>query len=349
MNNKNLIYTCFNENYLKFFKYLYYSFHKYEQNCDFLCITSKNIDLKSYKVFHHEVDSLNPMYTGRYLINEWEMIDEYENILYIDSDTIVLGVLDSFFKKIELDKNIFHALKENDSLNNANEIWNFDGRQFTKDVPSFNSGTFGFNKKIKEEVRNLFLYIEKNKNKAIHDQPLFNIFLYDKIKDSFSDNIELFENYKPWNPSLVHLFGGTNAAKEKNKIYKRFFRKETRGEILHLLPRISKVGVFNCGDSFVNEQLANIIKNTNRIIEVEKNEYDVNDEYYDFVFIETATSINNLIEIISKIYSKVKRGGIISSNSGDENCKKILKEFITKSNLDYYQCFEDDVFFTIKL
>lgn len=344
MENKNLIYTCFDENFFKYFKYLYYSFHKYEHNCDFLCITTKNINLNAYKVIQYKTENLDTKYTGKYIISELEILDQYENILYLDSDIILLDSLNWVFEKIELDKDKIHAAKENESLNRANEYFNFDGRQFEKDTPSFNAGSFGFNKKKKEEIKKLLFYIQENKNKGIHDQPFFNIYFHDKIKNSFGEHIEFFECYKPFNSKLIHFFG-TN----KQRMYKRFFRKETRGEILDLIPSVSKVGLFNCGEYFENEQIKYMREKRNKTIEVKKNEYDVDNEYYDFVYIETATSINNLIEIISKIYKKVKKGGIVSSTSGNENCKKVLKEFITKSNLDYYQCFEDDVFFTIRL
>lgn len=348
---KNIIYFAFNKDYLKLFKYSYYSIRRHNPEIEILCIIPKGLEIgKNIQVQKFEQENYDYEYSARYTIASWEKFDEYDNYLYLDCDTLCLGKLEEFFLEIDKEKNKIHAVKENESINKASYHYNFDQRQFIKDTPSFNSGTFGFNKQMKQSFVNFTQFIQENKKKAVFfDQPLFNIYFHDQFLESFSKYVELFERYKPLNTRLVHLLGSLYNSNGKLQIYKRFFRKETRGEILQLLPAISKVGLFNCGETFINQQIKNILENENKVIEIKKDKYNVENEYYDLVYIDSARSIDEVIGIIHKLYNKVKKGGIIASVSGDEKGKKILKDFINRSNLDYYQCFEDDVFFTIKL
>lgn len=341
---KNIIYCCFDKNYLKLFKYLYYSLKNNNYEGKILCITDESLDLSAFDVEQWKVKNLDTKYTAKYIIIDWNKFENYDNYLYLDTDVIAIKKIDELFEEIQKDENNFHAAQEVKSLNNANQYFNFDKRKFNEDTPAFNAGIFGFNKKQKNEINQFLNFINNNKEKAIHDQPLFNIFFYKKIKNSFGEHIEMFDYYKPVETKIIHFMGSG-----KEKQYKRFFRKETRGEILHLLPTISKVGLFNCGEYFEKEQIKYMREKREKIIDVVKNNYHVEDEYYDLIYIDAASSINEIIETIRKLYKKIKKGGVIASITGNENNKKILKEFITKSNLDYYQCFEDDVFFTIKL
>ena len=114
-------------------------------------------------------------------------------------------------------------------------------------------------------------------------------------------------------------------------------------------PEKSNIGLFNCGDYFEKESIRHIREEEKKEINVIKNNYAVDNEFYDYVYIDSASSINELTDIIRKIYPKVKYGGIIASVMGGEAGKNVLKNFITKSGLDFFQCYEDDAFFTVKI
>jgi hypothetical protein len=346
---KNLIYFAFNKDYLKLFKYSYYSIRNYNPEIEILCIIPKGLEIpKNFKVLKYEQEDFEFQYPARYTIPKWEKFEEYDNYLYLDSDTVCVDNLNDFFKRIEEQPNKIHAAKENDSINKADFHYNFNGSIFEEDCPSFNSGTFGFNKKLKNKFLEFLEFIPINKEKAVFfDQPLYNVFFHGLFTGSYNNYVELFERYKPFNPKLVHLTGAIYNPDGKDKIYRRFYRKETRGELLNLLLQKSTIGLFNCGDYFINGPIAHAQKE--KEIQVLKDDYDVPDNHYDLIYIDGANNTNHLIEIIRSIYPKVKKGGIISSVSGKKEEEKVIKEFINKSNLDFFPCFEDEVFFTIKL
>lgn len=347
---KNLLYTAINKKYLKLFKYFYHSFRKYDQNCDLLCITDNDTDLSQYDLYQYKELNFDPVYTAKFLINKWERLSEYENILYLDSDVIIEDSLDPLFEKISSDIDAIHCVKEGESLNRASEYHNFDKRQFSKDVPAFNAGTFGFNIKSKEYIKQLVNYMEENKQKAICDQPIFNIFLYGKIKNSFDKDVHLFDIIRPREAKLVHLLGSVYNPKGKLCSYKRYFLKPTQISVVSYfngVPECAYINDDNLETKTTKYQLFQYGKHFN----VNENDYSVQNEYYDFAVIKNINSANSTIDKIRKIYPKIKKGGIISCSTYNYAGKdrRILKEFIEKSGLDYFQCYDDDAFFTFKL
>ncbi len=352
---KNLIYFALNENYLKIFKYSLHSLKKcLPKNTDICCIIPEEsnafdkIDVLKFKIKDLQKEDFH--YSIRYMICLWDKFEEYENFIYLDCDTLILDNVQDLFIEIEEKKNKIHACKENESINNSDYHFNFNGTIFEKDCPAFNSGIFGFNKQIKEKLIDFLDFIKTNKkatSKCPNDQPLFNVFFHDYFDESFSKYIELFEMYKPFNPKIVHLLGSIHNPQEKIKRYKRFYRQETRGDILKLMPDESTVGLFNCSNEFIKGPVE-YIKQSKKL-EIQKDLYDAVDSYYDLIYIDSASNINELTEMIRKLYPKVKKGGIISSALGNEEVNKMVKIFIEKSNLDFFMCFDDTAFFTIKL
>jgi len=347
---KNIIYTIVDKNFLKLFKYFYYSLRNVNPEIKLLCITPKDLEIKFKDVIQYKIDDFDFKYSGKYKIVEWLEFDNYDNYIYLDSDILFLEDPEILFSEIEKDKSKIHSVRENHSLNNATIFHNYNGTIFEQDSPSFNAGNFGFNKILKSKFKDFLIYIKENKLKASHyDQPLFNIYFYNQIIESFSKYIELFEHVKPIEPKIVHLFRSLYSIKGKEQIYKKYFRKESRGDILFHLPKKSNVGLFNCGDYFEKQSIKYIREERKKEVNVLKNNYTVDNEFYDYVYIDSASSVNELIDTIRKIYPKVKGGGIIASVMGGEAGKNVLKNFITKSGLDFFQCYEDDAFFTVKI
>jgi len=346
---KNIIYTIVDEKFYKFFKYFYYSLKKINSNTDLLCITPENLNIKLAGVIQFKLKDFDSKYSAKYKIVEWSEFESYNNYLYLDCDIYFLRDPDSIFLEIENEKFKIHGIKEDESLNKADYHHNFNKTVFKTDCACFNAGSFGFNKTFKNKIIEFLSYIEINKDNAWTEQPLFNIFFYNLITENLNKHIEIFEKVKPINPKIIHLSGFPYQVKLKENVYKKFFRKESRGDILFLLPQKSNVGLFNCADYFENQSIKYIQETGKKEISVFKNNYTVNNEFYDYIYIDSASSINELVDIIRKIYPKVKGGGIISSVMAGETGKNILKNFITKSGLDFFQCYEDDVFFTIKL
>ena len=346
---RNIIYTIVDRNFYKLFKYFYHSLREVNSNINILCITPEDLNINLSGVIQFKLKDFDPKYSAKYKIIEWSEFELYDNYLYLDCDIYFLRNPDPIFLEIKNEKFKIHAVKEDESLNNANHYHNFNKSTFEIDVPCFNAGSFAFNKAIKNKIIDFLSYIEINKNYAWTDQPLFNIFFYNSIVESLNKHIEIYEVVKPVNPKMTHLAGFTYQAKNKEKKYMKYFRKEARGDILLHLSQKSNVGLFNCGDYFEKESIKHMREARKKEISVFKNNYTVENEFYDYNYIDSATSINELVDIIRKIYPKVKGGGIIASVMGGEAGKNVLKNFITKSGLDFFQCYEDDVFFTIKL
>ena len=346
---KNIIYTIVDQNFLKIFKYFYRSLRSKNKSIDLLCITPENLDLKFEDVKQLKLKDFDSKFSAKYKIIEWEKFEDYDNYLYLDCDIYFLKDPYPLFLEVQKENCKLHGIKEEESLNNARHYHNFNNSVFEIDTPCFNAGSFGFNKKMKNKIVDFLFYIDINKTKAWTDQPLFNIFFHNLITQNLNDHIEIFELVKPINPKLIHLAGFTYQPKNKEKKYQKFFKKDTRGEILLLLPEESNVGLFNCGDYYEKQQIKFVKEELNKKISIYKNDYNKNKCFYDFVFIDNADNIKNLIEIIRKIYPQVKYNGIIASISGKENDKKILKSFIESSGLDFFECYEDEVFFTIKI
>ena len=346
---KNIIFTIVDQNFFKFFKYFYRSLRSKNKSIDLLCITPENLDLKYKDIKQLKLKDFDSKFNAKYRIVEWEEFEAYDNYLYLDCDIYFLRDPVCIFLEIEKENYKLHGIREAESLNKANYQHNFNKTMFEIDSPCFNAGSFGFNKKIKNKIIDFLSYIEKNKEKAWTDQPLFNIYFYNSIIESLDKHIEIFDLIKPINPKIIHLAGFTYQSKGKEKKYQKFFKKDTRGEILLLLPEESNVGLFNCGDYYENQQIKFAKEELNKKCSIYKNDYSKNKYFYDFVFIDNATSIENLIEIIRKIYPQVKYNGIIASITGKGHDKKVLKHFIESSGLDFFECYEDDVFFTIKI
>jgi hypothetical protein len=346
---RNIVYTIIDKNFYKLFKYFYYSLRKVNPEIKLLCITPKDLEIKFKNVLQYKIEDFDFKYSGKYKIVEWPEFDNYDNYIYLDSDVLFLEDPKDLFLEIQKDKNKIHSVRENHSLNNSDACHNYNKTIFNPDSPSFNAGNFGFNKTLKSKFKDFLIYIKNNTELSLYDQSLFNTYFYNQITENFNNYIELFEHVKPINPKIVHLFRSCYQLKGKENLYKRHFQKETRGDILFHLSQKSNVGLFNCGDYFEKESIKHMREERKKEISVFKNNYTVENEFYDYIYIDSASSVNELVDIIRKIYPKVKGGGIISSVMGGETGKNVLKNFITKSGLDFFQCYEDDVFFTIKL
>ncbi len=347
---KNIIYTIVDEKFYKFFKYFYHSLKKVNPNIDLLCITPENLNIKLSGVLQFKLKNFDCKFTAKFKIIEWEKYNEYDNYLFLDADIYFLSDPIDIFNVINKQKDKLHGVKEDLSLNQASQtFYNFNRSIFNPDVPCFNAGNFGFHKDFKNKLKDYLIFTEENRSAAEMDQSLMNVFFYGLIKDTLSPYIEIYETVKPIKPKIVHFAGFSYRKEGKEDIYQRFFKKANRFGSLCFLPEKSNAGLFNCSEYFEKENINVMRRERGKEINVYKNEYNVENEFYDYVYIENASSINELIEIIRKIYPKVKGGGVITSVMGGEAGKNVLKKFITKSGLDFFQCYEDDIFFTIKL
>lgn len=215
---KNLVYFCvfYNENYFKLLALLLKSlkFYSKQTNFDLLIVTNNEFKHKIYEL----CSNLN-IYISIYCINfttifqaacarlfifDYENIDQYTNILYLDTDIIIKQDLTPIFN-LEL-KDVLYGLECGTIASPSFGSQFFDFNTISSSTSGINSGTLLF--KNSATIRDLFtrikIHIQKHTDSNLPvpycmDQPFIN---YHAIKDSLYDN-------KLLNP-LVSLYEGND-------------------------------------------------------------------------------------------------------------------------------------------
>ena len=181
---KNLIYTCVfnNEKYLVLLFLLLESiqlFGNLDENTDLLIYTStkfmeiiKNHSLYNDKIVFFINDGYNTIdlaLKARLDIFDYELLPNYDKILYLDTDIIILKDLNPIFELAE--KNIIYATKEGNLIEDKHAFMYGGLALFTEeeienyeDKSCFTSCTMLFNHC--DEIKNLF---KSSKNLKIRD------------------------------------------------------------------------------------------------------------------------------------------------------------------------------------
>jgi len=218
---KNLIYTCifYNKQYIDMLYLLLESIYIYgdlNDNIDILIYTNtefKNSICESIFNCKNIIFEINDNYTeltdaffARLDLFDFNIINNYNKILYLDSDIIIIDNINKIFE-LNID-NIIYANEEGSIDNTKSEAWacSFfkDDLDKYEDKSAFSSGVLLFNNNI--ILKNLFneikSHIKDDKKKNIlnifHDQPYFiyhckknnlinNKLLINFIKDNLGD------------------------------------------------------------------------------------------------------------------------------------------------------------------
>jgi hypothetical protein len=218
---KNLIYTCifFNKQYINLLNVLLESIYIYgnlNDNIDILIYTNtefKNIIIESnfnckniiFEINNNYIE-LTDAFFARLDLFEFDIINNYNKILYLDSDIIIIDDINKIFDN-DID-NIIYANEEGSIDNSKSEAWacSFfkDDLDKYEDKSAFSSGVLLFNnhyiiKKLFENIKNHVKYDkEKNILNIFYDQPYFvyhckkinlinNKLLKNFIKDNLGD------------------------------------------------------------------------------------------------------------------------------------------------------------------
>jgi lipopolysaccharide biosynthesis glycosyltransferase len=226
--NKNLLYFSIDKNYIELLKYNLDLLKNKLENFDICCIIPQDLnfyipDVKKYIIY----DNFN-LHSSRFLITSWEDYEKYENFLYLDADALVLKSIGKIFELIQINPDFIHGVKElNDISSTKDPFFRFTDNIIPNAI-GYNSGTFGFNKKMKNIFLEFVEYINLNKNKALNDQPLYNEFFNSKkiILPTLSnfvyleDPINFYENNKinlmhKNDATIIHFLGnyGDNSYK----------------------------------------------------------------------------------------------------------------------------------------
>ena len=205
LKSKNLVYFCvfYNEDYFKLLNLLIKSVKFYSNNLqdiDFLIITHKNFEHKIYNLCNElniyiyiKCFNFNTIFQAscaRLFIFDYEHINNYEKILYLDTDILIKGELSIIFN-LEINDLLYGI--ESGTINSPN----FGGQFFDftitdKSTLGINSGTLLFKNTC--TINNLFSriinHIQDFTNSKLPipycmDQPFIN---YHAIKNNLYDN-----------------------------------------------------------------------------------------------------------------------------------------------------------------
>lgn len=290
----NLIYMCvsYQENYINLLKLLINSINvKANLNSEtthiLIMTTPKfhelilkelinfNLPIKYYLL---ELNTLMEASCYKLKIFEYENIDKYNKILYLDTDVLINSDINILFNKEISDKKIY-ALEEG---NIGHDYWGgenfFDFNIYNKNTIAFSAGVFLFINSI--YIKDLFKDTNKHIINKKHipsclDQPylVYNSVIQDKYDNQF------MKDYLENNPSeindkiiIYHFPGGPGCYSSKIDKMTKFWEKinnidlhifETRNEMFKYYcnnisnPKILEIGVFK------GEFLDYIVKNCN--------------------------------------------------------------------------------------
>ena len=270
--SRNLIFTCvFHEDrYLRFFYLLLESiqlFGNLQQNTDLLVYTSSHFEKKiresnlyqSNILFHinNTYDTTDKAAKARLDLFDIPIIQNYQKILYLDTDIIIRRSLQPIFDIItDLSKPLFYTLKEG-SIDHPSDFWGkslFEKNVINKytDRSAFTSGILLFlnHPMIKQVFDDIKDHILKNKNKGFYDQPYF---VYHAFKNEIYDNIILEKYAENENgrghsidttKTILHFCGGLGVPKSKQmrlEFMQQFMFQTKKRLIDHFIDETRKI------------------------------------------------------------------------------------------------------------
>jgi predicted O-methyltransferase YrrM len=161
---------------------------------DVVILTDKNyfeknfINYKRPKTSFHilpEIKNSDEACFNRLKIFEYNKINEYDNVMYLDADTIININLDEYFKKCEEDGKLYTVVEDYNIENhkripfglgtyNENEISYFE----KNNIYTFNSGTFMFKSSLlmKKHFDNVLNIIKNYEGEYFTDQSFLNYY-----------------------------------------------------------------------------------------------------------------------------------------------------------------------------
>lgn len=208
----NLIYSCVfvNENYIKLLENLIQSYDKFNKNSDicYLIITHErfesaikksmqNIDFKKYDIWLLDVcnsltnkENIYEATCMRYYIYDYPKIKQYQKILYLDCDIIVLGNLDGIFDVCIEDMLYF----VHEKMHRYNHCSLFTDEEYNNlsSNSSFTTAIMLFNNKniVTKYLENIYIYIKEFKSifpnpLPAYDQPIVNkLCIYKQVSNN---------------------------------------------------------------------------------------------------------------------------------------------------------------------
>lgn len=290
---KNLIYSCvfYNKDYLNLLRLLVISYKLYgnpDENTEYLIMCNNEFEYKVCDIFKEvgmkcniwcvDLNSIIEATYSRLMIFNYSKINEYNKILYLDTDIIISNNISNILN-IELDNKLY-ALEEG---NTSGIFW---GSSLFKDVPNprrsaFTSAILLFKNisQIKQLFTDIICHIEEHISNKIKikffDQPYI---VYHSVINKIYDNTKLnnvcvnrncFGKILPYNNETICHFPGQPGYYEKKMASMRNFLKN----IIFIFNRNEKINMDIC-----NFQDKKYIWNDMTIVFIKDNKIIVNDK-----------------------------------------------------------------------
>jgi lipopolysaccharide biosynthesis glycosyltransferase len=166
-------------------------------------------------------------------VYEYSHLPKYDNILFLDSDILIINDINLLFKESNLVKDkfivsseigLFHNNRVITNNGHAGELLTEDQKITYKDIPCINSGCFLFrnnkeNLEILKETYNLYI---NGKRFHLYEQPYFNYVLL--MKNKFIHNLQSYVSHTSLvdkEKSIIHYCGSVGNFQSKFKFMKR--------------------------------------------------------------------------------------------------------------------------------
>jgi lipopolysaccharide biosynthesis glycosyltransferase len=224
-----------------------------EDPIDILVITDQEYHNKNFfnykraNIFYHIVSTIknsDEVCFNKLKVFDWSGISEYENILYLDGDTIVNCKLDRIFKKCDLSDKIYVAV-EDYSIENHRRI-HFGLENYTQEdldffreneIYTFNCGIFLFKNSylMRKHFKNISSIINSWEGNFFADQSFLNYYfnsygltISDKIRKEIDFVYVVEENINyitDFIQKIFHFLGNTYNGESKIDKIKNFSKK----------------------------------------------------------------------------------------------------------------------------
>lgn len=208
------------------------------------------VNLKRPNLFFHFIEepkNNDEICFNKYIIFDWDKIDEYQKILYLDTDTLVSYDLKKLFNKCN-SINKLHVVVEDYSIENHNRIQfgfgDYDKNQIKSfsdnSIFTFNAGSFLFtnNQIIKQHFNNLRKLIESGRENYFTDQSFVNYYFntlnaieyqgYQKEVDLVYVVDANVNNLIDFNQKIFHFLISTYWGIEKLEVMKIFYESNLK-------------------------------------------------------------------------------------------------------------------------
>ena len=253
----NLVYSCvfYNEKYLIIMEKLLSSFYKHNKSSDlvYLIVTNKALEKKVLEIctkiglqfdiwvidicnYESNIDNIYESTYSRYMIYQYPKLNNFEKILYLDCDILILGNLEPLFN-FDLVDNLYTMFEESHRQSHCQLFSDDDFKILKNNKKTFTTAVILFNNNplICSYLKNIYEAIKKFHNKYkkplySYDQPIVNKLGY---TNKIINNIDL----NKWCMNIMPQ-DGINKLSHLNKYLICHFATEV-GNDTHKIERIS--------------------------------------------------------------------------------------------------------------